>query len=376
MSTYDMNNKVFNSLSDSCFTIDRVPGTYLDYVLYIPENISPDASLIVVGMTPNSRYSYSQAYLQCINRVLKKEYEPIPRILSETYNCPMIFPIIPKIRGNESYPYASFLGYDTYHLTDETSEVYKVDEQVVKMIDYATDYINTYFNTNIDNKVIMTGFSASCKFANHFTALHPDKVKMVIGGATGGLCIYPLKEIKNPNSSAHEMVKLNFPLGFNDIDEKDKTTKMDLFKKIPQFYYMGNEDVNDPSRPQFVPDKEINEKGEIVDKTDESGNVIPAKDEHGHYIYARDEQGEYIIGEQYYSLEQIHFLHDGKLDDQQYRFNFNRDIYIEKGVPSVFKKYDGKHNLTEKAKEELHNDVINFYNEYIYNLDNKEERKR
>ena len=128
------------------------------------------------------------------------------------------------------------------------------------MVKYGITFLRE-MGINVEDKVVVDGYSASGKFANLFTALHPDIVSACISGASAGLLIRPIKEIEDR--------PINFPLGINDVD-----IDFDTFSQIPQFYYQGLDDYNDAALC----------KCEFEEETDKLGNPIAKRDENGHPI--------------------------------------------------------------------------------------------
>lgn len=45
------------------------------------------------------------------------------------------------------------------------------------MIKYAINYLKS-INVNVDNRVIISGYSEGAKFASHFSLLHPELIKL------------------------------------------------------------------------------------------------------------------------------------------------------------------------------------------------------
>ena len=361
-------------------------GINMDFILYIPKGINNNSTLILNGTTPSigtntqkekdkiegthlyGTYedSYKEAFLYASNGY----YSPLYKRLSSEYNNPMLIPIIPRCNAL----YTGYLGYDVYHenykravtenllgrsgFTEEDLHKFDgLDKQLIDMINYSIDYINKTYGLNLDNRVITTGYSASSKMANFFAALHPEMVEMVIGGGTTGLSIIPTQEY-------------DYPLGFKDLPKKN----LELFKQIPQFYYIGKEDQNDSSRPLFEMARD--ENGELI--INESRNTVP-KIENGKIKFIRDKNGKYILKTGgYFSQEQTEIIHDKLSSDVQERFLINEKMYNDNGVSKAFfKRYEGNHNIKEQSKVEK--DALRFYevNKLVsniskkYNYDNK-----
>lgn len=314
----------------------------LPFLLCIPKTMKNECSLMLNGITPdikttkidkdgNEIYgdcSYSNSLEEALNVGTNMYFSPLYKKISLEYGNPILIPIIPRCMAL----YTGFLGYDVYHENFEKAiQGYKegwsgfnendlekfrnLDKQICYMIDYSINYLKE-FGMQMDDKVVATGYSASSKFVNYFSALHPEKVKMIIGGATGGLCIIP-------------NLQYDYPLGFKDIGKE----KLKLFKEIPQFYYIGDDDQNDPSKPALD--------------------------------FKKDEYGNYRLRDGgYYSLEQTHIIHDKISSDVQKRFDINQELYYSLGVNCLFKKYKGDHQIND---EQLEFDMFDFYDKNIVN---------
>ena len=338
-------------------------GINMSFILFIPKEINNKSILILNGITPSigteeakntKEYgTYNDSYKEALHVASNADFSPTFKKIAIDYNNPMLIPIIPRCNGL----YTGFLGYDVYHenfdraiesynkgwsgfTKDDLEKFRGLDKQIADMIYYAVDYINKNYNLKLDYKVIATGYSASCKMANYFTALHPDLVKMVIAGGTGGLTIIPT-------------TKYDYPLGFKDISEN-----LELYKEIPQFYYIGDTDQNDPSRPEY--ERKKDKDGNVL--FDENGNTIPEV-ENGQIKFLKNKEGKYILSDGgYYSLEQTHIIHP-KYSDVQERFKRVRDIYKELEINNIiFKPYKGDHHF--KA-ENLIIDINDFYERNI-----------
>lgn len=258
-----------------------------------------------------------------------------------------MIPLIPRVQGY----YTQALGSKVFNndvstlIEDQdrreeedklsTAEISQIQEQcrdlptqVANMIKSAKMFLAS-IGINVDDKVIAEGYSAGSKFANCFTALHPELVKACISGGNSGLGILPLTEYKGQ--------ELKFPLGVADIPDFD----YEAFSNIPQLYYIGTEDYNDPAMPKT--EYKVDENGEyILDNnryripiTDEKGDVVPSLDSSGRI------QPRYKENYTQHEIEQIHELL-GK--NPQTRFATNEALYTSLGINATFRRFPGNHN--------------------------------
>jgi hypothetical protein len=96
------------------------------------------------------------------------------------------------------------------------------------------------YGLNVDEKVILYGFSSSAQYVNRFTLLHPEIVKYAFAGALGGMITLPYREINGE--------KTLWPIGIGNVEEITDE-KLELYKKVPQFYFQGVLDDNDCFQP-------------------------------------------------------------------------------------------------------------------------------
>lgn len=114
----------------------------------------------------------------------------------------------------------------------------RVDKQYANMINNAKKVLSK-LGFDVNNKIIMTGFSASSKFALRFALLYPKLVNSVIASGMSAVPCLPIKEFNGEI--------LNYPLGVNDYQElMQEPFNKEEYKKIKQYLFMGDLDENDP----------------------------------------------------------------------------------------------------------------------------------
>ena len=182
---------------------------------------------------------------------------PIYDVANEL-GLPVLFPLFPRIHNGEETIYNHMLSsnsLDNNTLKIKELGLERVDLQLISMFKDAKKRLKEY-DIYVDDKFIINGFSASAKFANRFTLLHPEYVKLCIAGGVSGILTLPLKELNGK--------KLLYPVGLGNFD-----TNVEMFKKVRQFYYMGNSDSNDP----FVFNKNRSANSGII-KNDELQQMV------------------------------------------------------------------------------------------------------
>ena len=161
--------------------------------------------------------------------------------ISKKLKYPMLMPVFPfgtsALMQNKYY----FPQLDSDVLKIDKDKYRRIDLQLIAMIDDAREKLLKENNQNINEKVIMVGFSSSSLFSARFTFLHPDRVSVAIGGGIGGLLPVPADKING--------IEAIYPIGTYDF-ENITGTKFNLeeYKKTPQFYYQGTKDKSNPFR--------------------------------------------------------------------------------------------------------------------------------
>lgn len=221
-------------------------GFNFDYTIYIPKTINPKTTLIVEGSNCGPTYDWSREKI--LDEMLKEAIEPGKTgkpiyEMATNLGMPVLYPIFPKWANKEGPIYNIMLSSNSLnHNTHKLKELGldRVDLQLIQMIEDAKLKLKD-LDIEIDKKIIIDGFSASSKFANRFTLLHPEIVKMCIAGGVTGALTLPLEHINNE--------KLLWPVGIGNLKEligEDISINVEEFKKVKQFYYMGMDDENDP----------------------------------------------------------------------------------------------------------------------------------
>ena len=158
--------------------------------------------------------------------------------ISKKLNYPMLMPVFPFGTMQRKYYFPQL---DSDVLKIDKDKYRRIDLQLIAMIDDAREKLLKENNQNINEKVIMVGFSSSSLFSARFTFLHPERVSVAIGGGIGGLLPVPTEKING--------IEVIYPIGTHDF-ENITGTKFNLeeYKKTPQFYYQGTKDKSNPFR--------------------------------------------------------------------------------------------------------------------------------
>ncbi len=354
-------------------------GFNFPFSIILPDKVVDNPYLVAHCTTPSDFSMYCNSFDELIDvaskrrndfsddHFVKKEknvcldmdcVNPISVHFTRDLGYPSIVPHVPRILGMRT----KFLGHDM--LYNDFSEVRKfiesgklklTENDLEKFKDLPKQYLSMYLyaikllknkNINVDDKIIMYGYSEGSKFASHFALLYPSIVKAVIAGGTGGTMSMPVSEV-----DGYDFI---FPTGIADLNNFDA----DNFNKINFFYYMGKEDVSDPARPKF--EIQFDGNGEII--ADVGHNAIPPKDENGNDIFLLDKNGNYEAMFSLYSDGEVNVINKALGTKIQDRFIKQQKIYEQNGLKSVFKFYDGNHKSIYEHKDEICEDIDAFLN--------------
>lgn len=299
-------------------------GFNYPYLLFIPNNVNVNSTIIVEGSNTsetskeiididNIKQEINES-LDGVKRSFVNSENIIIKINDEITKYPVLYPLFPRLRYKEQSYFNHMLSSNSMFSYNNNIlkklGIFRTDVQLTEMINDATRRLKEY-GLNVDEKVIITGFSASAKFANRFTLLHPEIVKYTIAGGLGGTITLPIREINGE--------RLLWPIGIGNVDEITDE-KLDLYKKVPQFYYHG-----------------------IYDKVDS---------------YKSNERGvcEYNgILQENEAIQLYKFM--GKLMNEE-RWNKTKQIISSLNYNIVLKTYEGGHNRN-LAEEDIKDIFLN-----------------
>ena len=205
-------------------------GFYFPYLLRLPpQTNAPLCSFLLVE--PNNSGHVSNNLEEHIAAARSLSETGVGADVSRRLSAPLLMPAFP--RSKDLYTHS----LNRRTLVTKKKELRRLDLQLLAMIADACRRLEKR-GIQTDEKVLMTGFSASGAFVNRFTALHPEKVQASAVGAVNGILILPLRSLG--------ATPLPFPLGVADLAMFGKTPfQFEEWKRVPQFNYMGAADTND-----------------------------------------------------------------------------------------------------------------------------------
>lgn len=347
-------------------------GFLCDYALFIPDNCNTDTTLLVHAI--NTGWNVPWHLEEALDIAKRSTYEKYNDsfLFASSLNIPSLTPIFPRIRGY----YTQALGSDVFKnnltnllndnsrkinnesLTEEEINELKticvnLPDQLANMIKHSKSILQR-LGINIDDKVIIEGYSAGSKFANLFSAIHPELVKICIAGGHGGLAIIPLKELQGTT--------LNFPLGINDLPNFD----LEAFKQIISYFYIGDIDENDPAAIEVL-NYEKDEDGNYIIKNE---SRAPIKDNNGHIIAKLDDDELYLpYYKDCYTKEEVNIIHNLFGKTIRERNKLKELLYQELGCNATFREYPGDHQTILKYNDDgkciVKENIIEFIKETL-----------
>ncbi|WP_218092908.1 S-layer homology domain-containing protein [Paenibacillus solanacearum] len=209
---------------------DPSKGFYWDYYMKIPviSPTRPGPLYLLVEPNNNGVLDSIEAY----DLLVKNEIESSTgHAIARQLNVPYLIPVFPRYQG----VYTHSLDRNTMQIT--SGNLQRLDLQLLAMIRDAQQRI-TERGLKVEQKVFMNGFSASAKFVERFSVLHPEEVRALTIGGVSGFSMIPAAE--------WEGTKLPYPIGTAD-QQSFTGHPFDLvaYNKVSRYIYMGELDDND-----------------------------------------------------------------------------------------------------------------------------------
>lgn len=214
----------------------------ISYVLAIPDKIENDTKIILESnniekvrrtgrkLDYNNLDDREIIFKDAIDSVIGNRRDMGLVEYSDRVSAPFVMPIIPTVK--QGVPYYQQLSEECFDSSIAAGEFYRVDNQVVSIIDDVKEYIKSEKGTKVADKIFLKGYSSSGVFAQRFALCHPEVVSdCLIGGAIGSVPI---------PSDIEKEEGLDFPLGTNDYEKKlGKNFGLDEYRKIRFNYYVS-----------------------------------------------------------------------------------------------------------------------------------------
>ncbi len=335
-------------------------GFNFPFKIVVPKKLNDSPELVYACNLPMDMSDNCSSFDELI-QYAKNDFGSIDPMLIHLClgnGYPMIIPAIPRFKDFRP----NFLGSDCFKNDFKKSKNSKfkdylymyenLADQHKAMMEYAIEILNAS-GINVDDKLIISGYSEGAKFASHFALLHPEIIKAVIAGGTGGAISMPVSNI--------EGYQFTYPMGISDIQSFD----FDAFKNISFFYYMGDADKSDSAIPNFEIYHYKNDKGEDCILKDECGNATPFIDENGVPKFILDSNGNYTAKFSLFSDQDVNAINKVLGTVTQDRFRKQESIYQSLRLSAIFKLYPGNHRTIFDNRQIIFEDVDKFINEYL-----------
>lgn len=227
----------FNNPGGELIKVDAKPGNgfMYPYYLFLPDNIDQHSELVFIVEPNNSGFASDlfQEHIDKAERTASKDFYA-GNFISRNLKYPLLVPVFPRPESDWKI-YTHALDRDV--MLQKGNDLERLDLQLIAMFKDAGKMLAEKGFT-VDEKFLMTGFSASGTFANRFSFLHPEYLHGYAAGGINGLLMLPVSEIDGK--------EINFPLGVNDFKElTGKEFNFDEFRAVPQLLFMGETDTND-----------------------------------------------------------------------------------------------------------------------------------
>lgn len=342
--------------------IDANPklGFYFPFQILIPQNLNNEPELIYACNLPGD-YSKNCESISDLIEFIKKskdgKYGAIDKMMMHLClekGNPMIIPFVPRLTNFRP----NFLGRDCLlndfrlvgedkHFAKEMYMYNNLDLQHKAMIDTA---INVLREEQIGDfsKVVLCGYSEGSKFASHIALLHPEIVKAIVAGGTGGVMSMPI--------SSYDGYEFIYPTGISGLKHFD----FKEFSNIFFFYYMGDKDKSDSAIPYFLDYRYLDKDGNVQILKDECGNSTPLIDKDGNQVFTRDANGNYRAKFNLFSDSEVNAINKVLGTKIQDRFRKQEAIYKDLGLKATFIIYEGNHHTVFNNCDKLFSDVDNF----------------
>jgi len=214
---------------------NKKKGFEYPYFLFIPNEISASGKQYLIVEPNNSGFvsDIFNEHLEKAERTATKDFY-IGNYLARKLKFPLLVPIFPRSES-EWKIYTHALDRDA--VLQKDNQIERIDLQLIAMVKDAADSLSK-LNYSVQDKFLMTGFSASGTFVNRFSLIHPDQVFAIAAGGVNGLLMLPIKHIDEK--------QLQYPLGISDFNSIfGKQFDKEIFRNTPQFLFMGELDDND-----------------------------------------------------------------------------------------------------------------------------------
>lgn len=207
---------------------DQIKYTWFSYVPRSINKIVGNEPIYILILCANATmsgdYKSAENYMEyCLKNMMGR---------AESHKFILLTPVIPRDLHAPIYAVA----FDKRIFTKVDPFFQRPDLEVVKMVEILKQNLEKG-RIVVKDKIFIEGFSAGGMFAQRFALLHPELVKAIAVGQSGGALTLPVEEYKNR--------KMDWPLGIYGFEQlTGNPFNMDAYKNVSQFIYIGSDDNN------------------------------------------------------------------------------------------------------------------------------------
>lgn len=218
-------------------------GFEYPYYLYAPEPKRDAPTPILVE--PNNSPRPTDDFATHLDEVKTKIERGLGRHISDELAVPLVFPVFPRPVSDPVDWTHSVQQLDLETMQIEEGPLKRIDQQLLHMVADARHRLEQS-GYNLDDGIMLNGFSASGTFANRFAALHPDKVISVTAGGISGMPILPHTAVEGNPIGKTDTYPLNYHVGVANLEAVTGAPfDRSAFRTVHQFLYIGENDQND-----------------------------------------------------------------------------------------------------------------------------------
>lgn len=245
---------------------DEISGFSFPYILYYPSEVEGSTYLLVESYNAGSAHTTNDINVTIENAM---QYGAITgptigAIIADRMDLPRIMPIIPRLAYVVEDQYGNIVDYGHPHGLDRTTMLIEdyisnvhvwpgfevngvTDEYFQKLIDVEQQVYNMIIdaqtklienNYECEDKIFITGYSASGSFSSRFTSFYPTKVKAMF---SGGMHV-PF--VPATLYQTHDMI---YGIGASDhLHINGKEFNLNDYNNVAKMMFLGMQDTNDP----------------------------------------------------------------------------------------------------------------------------------
>lgn len=202
------------------------------YIIGIPEGMKDNAEMFVEMYNSGGRQT--DTYSENVQHAMDDNGNPIEKNYADfVTDFPFVVPIVPDLKGMP----------DFQQMSVEAVKDFQIHEKVKECIEDARVQIEQITGKTVQDKIFLSGYSASGVFAQRFALVYPELInRALIGGAAGTIPV-PTK-------------KLKFPIGIQDYEELfGKQFDSEVYKHIQFAYFVGEREGAKPGNFDIYGDR-------------------------------------------------------------------------------------------------------------------------